>query len=213
MRNPIQLLGAAAIVAASSLLLPACGSTEKRAEEATSDILATKAELDAGLAEVEVVLAKLDAMTDKQATDLEDRFEAYEDEIKSLDKIAAEVRDRADRMKASGDRYFDAWSKELDSATPAEADAHTRRLKQYQDINTSFQQLRESYRPFVATIKEVRDALDKETTFVEVTRLAPQIKTARDQGAGVKLRLEYLLERLRVFALNVKAGAAGGTRK
>jgi len=195
----------ALLAAGGAAAMSGCTSTEERAQQASSDVLATKAEVDKGIAEIDVVLAKLNALTDKHATDLETRFDAYQEEIARLDEIAALVRARADSMKASGDKYFEAWSKELKDANETQAEAHTRRIAQYKDIQSGFQYVRDAYRPFVGTIKEIEAALDKETTFVNVVRLEPSFKTARSQHAETKKRLTFVDERLRAFATQVKA--------
>lgn len=170
-----------------------------------SDLVETKAEIARMTAQMDVTMAKLDALStakgdlDKPSEGALEAIDTLEGEIKSLKKRGENMRDR-------GAAYFEAWEKQLAQMSTPEVMAIASKRKdelaaKYAEVLTAMQETRSALDSYWADMKVIHAAVDDDLTPETQKLLGPQVKTAQEKAATLKQRIEDTSSKLNQVSL------------
>jgi septal ring factor EnvC (AmiA/AmiB activator) len=157
-------------LAALLAVLAGCVSKSYDKGAATSAALQSSANAVAETStKVNDVLAALNNLTFKSQGDLRNQFDAFVSAIGKLDKSNDKLGSKVAEMQARASVYFDNWSnqlaaiqnEELRKRSIARKDEVTARLA---DVNTSYEGVKNSFRPFMSDVKDIQTYLGTDLT-------------------------------------------------
>jgi hypothetical protein len=165
------------------------------AEEAAlpPDLVAMKAEISRMTAQIDLTMAKLDALAAAKG-DLEKPSEAALTAMDTLDGETQVLAKRGDQMRDRGAAYFEAWEKQLAAmSTPEVAAAAAKRKDElaakYTELLTAMQETRAAMDAYAGDMKTIRAAIEDELTADSQKVLATQVKAAKDKATTLKNRV------------------------
>jgi Protein of unknown function (DUF2959) len=120
-------------------------------------------------ARVNDALAALNNLTFKSEGDLRNQFDAFGSAIGNLDKSNDKLALKVAETQAKASVYFDNWSnqlsaiqsEELRTRSTARRDEVTAKLA---DVNASYQNVKNSFKPFVSDLKDIQTYLGTDLT-------------------------------------------------
>jgi len=122
-------------------------------------------------------------------------------QVRRLQVESVQVRARTEAMQARGDEYFKDWQKHLAQVEDPQMRALVERerpaLQQsFEKIKVLSQQGREAFQPFMGSLRQVRNALEKDPASLASEPVQTSIKTAREKGEEVRGRLRGMQKEL-----------------
>ena len=166
-------------------------------------------------AAVDTALQSLDKL-DRQTLPLSRKsIESFSDEVDRLASESVEVRARSQAMQTRGDAYFENWHENLakvdDPAFRQRAEEHRTELQQrFTKVKLSSQKTRESFRAFLAGLRNLRSAVEKDPQAWGSDATRQLAQTTRQNGADVEKGLDAIHDELRAMtALVLPNGSAG----
>lgn len=123
------------------------------------------------------------------------------EEVNRLQVESIQVRARAQAIQARGDAYFDRWHENMalvkDPNVRALAESRRPLLQEgFQRIKGLSQQARAAFTPFLANLREVRNALERDAASVDANSTRERIRTAMENGKGVQESLTGIIREL-----------------
>jgi hypothetical protein len=207
--TPILLLSLVAI----AFLSAGCSSGGGKGMKTSDSILDTAKRLDDGRTQIDRVVASLNRLTTAQPNDdLRPLFRDYSSDVDKLDSIAQNVKRQADQMRSRGQTYFQQWNAEL--ANINNEDIRSQSAQRRQDVESSFarisehsQSLRDSYRPLMSDLQDIRTALNADLTPGGIASIRPIAERVANEAAAVKNAAGSIEAEFR--SLGVQMSAAG----
>jgi len=149
--------------------------------------------------ELEGTRALLDRLSSE--TDLKAWKAEYDKTVDKMQKAAAKARDQWLDMKHNGTAYIERWDQEIaetQSPTVKEGmEARRQRIGAAMDgLITSAQDLRDSYQPYVADLKDLQTALAIDLTPGGVRSQSAAIEKAKADGEVVAKKLDAVGQQL-----------------
>jgi len=149
-------------------------------------VVAEKA-VEAALESLTVVSTQVNQCPPKVLTD-------FAAQVRRLQVESVQMRARTEAMQARGDEYFKDWQKHLAQVEDPQMRALVERerpaLQQsFERIKVLSHEGREAFQPFMASLRHVRNALEKDPASLASEPVQTSIKTAREKGAQVRGRL------------------------
>ena len=143
---------------------------------------------------VEAVLASLatvGAQSNQCPPEVLTNFSA---QVRRLQVESVQVRARTEAMQARGDEYFNHWHKTLERVEDPQMRALVERERpalqeSFGKMKSLSREGREAFRPFITSLREVRNALEKDAGSLASESVQASIKTAREKGGEVRDRL------------------------
>lgn len=152
--------------------------------------------------QVDRTLALADGMVNQPKADLRKQFEEYRKSLKSLESTAADVREKAVDMKKRGDAYFAQWEKDIadihnEDIKKVSAERRAERMAQFEKVQASYQQLADDFKPFMADLKDIEQALSAELTSGSVESMKPFVAKAKADKVPVRKASDDLVQQFR----------------
>jgi len=183
----------------------AAAQAKAEASALPTDMVETKAEITRTMAQLDLTMAKLEALSvatgdlDKPSKDALGAIEALEAEIKAL-------KTRGDEMRNRGAAYFEAWEQQLAAmSTPEVVAVATKRKdelsKKYAEVLTAMQESRAALDAYWTDMKPIKAAVEDGLTPEKQKLLVPQVKSAKEKAATLKSRIETTFAKLNEVSL------------
>jgi len=188
-------------LAVLGVMMTGCSSPQavKSADSAGSSLQSLADSLEKGRVQVAKVMTALNEVV-VAAADPKKPYGNFSSEVASLDKIAADSRARAEKMKATLKEHYALWDQEL--AAIANPDLKQQSLarkaevtKAFEDIKESFSQVSLSFRPYLKNLQD----LDR--------YLATDLSAGGIAGAG------NMINGLKTESVNVQRDIQAAARK
>jgi hypothetical protein len=165
-----------------------------------ADVVQFKAEISRAMAQVDVVVSRLDALAGA-GSDLEKPHEEFTAALKELETESAGLKKRGDDMRERGAAYFEAWEKGLAAmTTPEVKEAALKRKgelsRNYTELLTAMQEARATYDPFVAALQEIQKKLDDSLTAESLKAAEPDVAKAKALVKTLKDRITTVLAKV-----------------
>ena len=210
-----RFVAATGILSVGAILLwPGCASKEKSAEKIRPGSRIPEYRQATVRAEkaVEGVLASLATVSAQSKQCPPEVLTNFSAEVRRLQVESVQARARTEAMQARGDEYFNHWRETLarveDPQMRALVEKERPALQQsFEKMKSLSREGRESFLPFMASLRSVRNSLEKDPGSLANESVQAAIKTAREKGQEVREHLMGMQRELdRMSALLTPAG-------
>jgi len=159
-------------LALAALLAVAAGCVSKSYDKGAATASALQVSADAvsqTSGKVNDVLAALNNLTFKSAGDLRDQYDAFVSASKNLDASNDNLEVKVIQMRNAAAVYTESWSNQLAMIqSPELRQRSTDRMNQVtaklKDVNTSYDGVKNSFKPFTSDIKDIQTYLGTDLT-------------------------------------------------
>lgn len=108
-------------------------------------------------------------------------------EVNRLQVESVQVRARSQAMQARGEAYFERWHENMAKVSDPErhalAEAHRPQLQEgFRQIKALSQEGREAFDPFLADLRQLRNALEKDPACIDAVTTRDRIREATEYG-------------------------------
>ena len=163
-----------------------------------ADLTALKTEAEKGKAQLDLVLASLDATVAAADGDPRPPFAKFQADLKGLTTQTEAIRARAEAMKSKGKDYFKTWESQLAAiATPEikkAAEARREELAKFYDaILTDMAKARETYDKQSAFMSDMAKVMENDLNAQGLKAIAPKVNQAKEDAKGVKGNVDAIL--------------------
>jgi TolA-binding protein len=176
-----------------------CASTGlQQASKATSSMRDTKDELLLTKAQVRATMTSLNSIVGQSENDLRKQYDQYTKEVKSTDKQAKKLRDRADKMNAQSGAHFATWEKNLETIQNPDIrkrseERRTQAFDSYKKIDTAMQSANEAFDPFLSNLKDIQRYLGNDLTALGILSIFPVFENVNANATTVEERLDAVI--------------------
>ena len=161
MKTIAKQMSLVAGLACLALSSTSCSSPKavKSADAAGSSLQSLAGSLEKGRAQVAKVMTALNEVV-VAAADPKKAYGSFSSEVASLDKIAADARERSDKMKATLKEHYALWDQELAAISNPDLKQQsiTRKAevtKAFEDIKESFVQVSLTFKPYLKNLQDL----------------------------------------------------------
>ncbi len=134
-------------------------------------------------------VTSLETLTSSQAGDIKNNLDAYSMAVNALDDQAKLVQATADKMKANGNSFFKEWEGS-EAVTP---ERHAELSAGYAKIKADMTAAKESFTPFMASLKDIRGYLSLDPTLKGINSMGGLVQKARDNSVTINSQLDAVL--------------------
>ena len=143
-------------------------------------------------------MASLNSLVGQPGTDLGTQYKQFVKEVKSTDKQAKKLRDRADKMNAQNGAYFEAWDKDLETIQNPDIRKRSEERRaaafdSYKKIDTVMQSANESLDPFLADLRDIQRYLGNDLTAAGIAAISDVVKKADANASTVQERIDAVV--------------------
>src|SRR5262249_25697367 len=147
--------------------------------------------INKGITQIDVTLTALTNLVDNPSGDLVPRYKKYSDEVKNLKSLAADVNDKAMAMQAKGKEYFTDWQQQLATIQNQNirsiSEARRKEVTdKFQEINTSYQEVKEKFKPFMSDLESIQTYLGTDLTAGGVQAIQKTANEANRESGPLK---------------------------
>jgi len=206
---------ATAILSAGAILLwPGCASKEKSGEKIRpgSRIPEYRQAMVRAEKPVNAVLASLATVSAQSNQCPPNVLTNFTAEVRRLQVESVQARARTEAMQTRGDEYFNHWRETLARVEDPEVRALVEKERpalqeSFEKIKSLSREGRQEFQPFIGSLRQVRNALEKDPASLASDSVQGSIKTAREKGGEVRERLMGVQRELdRISALLAPPG-------
>lgn len=190
-RSICSLAFRAAAVAALALSY-GCASSGPNAKDTVDSMSAFGNETAKAKDAITKTVASLETLTSSQAADIRVNFDAYSKSVTALDEQDKLVKDNADKMQANGDLFFKDWEGS-ETVTP---ERRAELSASYAKIKTDMGAARESFVPFMASLKDIESYMNLDQTVKGINSMGGLVQKAKDNSVTVNSQLDAVLKDL-----------------
>jgi len=127
----------------------------------------------------------------------------FAQEVERLQVDSLRVRARAQAIRARADAYFESWAGKTNLMNGAQAGQEPDYFPQIREsfgrIKLASDATRESFRPFLAGLRELQVELEADPGVIETEHTKELIRTTREQGRDVLKNLGVLSDELQAL--------------
>jgi chromosome segregation ATPase len=169
------------------LLSGGCSSNgQQRSQTAVEGLQDTRNQIVQGHAQVDKVLAAMNAM--QTTNDLKSAFSNFSDEVDNTDSQAQDIKASVQNMKDNSAEYIQKWQEEMSTITDPNlksvADARRTAVQnQFSNIEARYATARDSYKVFHNDLTSLRTYLSNDLTPAGVTATKSMFDKANADGA------------------------------
>lgn len=150
-------------------------------------------------------VAALQDLIENPAADLRPQYSTFTKSLSGLKSSAEKIGNAADKMKEKGNEYFPEWKANLSAIQNEKLRKQIEKrnekvLDQFKDIVDEFGKLKETYKPFVAKLDDIKTALDNDLTASGVKLVTSLSEDVIDDSDDVREHLENMSEAFSDFA-------------
>lgn len=198
----------------SALLSAGCATRGyERAENTADSVTEAAREIDLARKQVADATQALNILINGNPADLRAGFERYRRSVEALESTYAEMTQKADRMDADGQSYFEEWDKRL--AQMRNEDIRARSLERQQEVTTRFRGIQQSYReakilfpPLLSRLRDIQRLLGVDLTPAGIASARPSAGGIEEDAARLRQVLDGLADRFNQLGATL---APGGT--
>lgn len=185
-----------------SILITGCSSPKavQSADSAGSSMQSLADSLEKGRAQVAKVMTALNEVVVASA-DPKKAYGNFRSEVASLDKIAVNSRERADKMKATLKEHYALWDQEL--AAIANADLKQQSIerkaevtKAFEEIKDSFNQVSMSFRPYLQNLKDLERYLAADLSAKGIAGASNMINGLKNESVSVQRDIQAAAKKI-----------------
>jgi septal ring factor EnvC (AmiA/AmiB activator) len=189
MNTRLQLTLLAALLALTPVPGAFAAESGERAQQTKAKLDATRAEVAKIRNQVGLTLEELNRLK-KDNVELRAQLQKYGKELANMEDQARVARDRVVSMEDKGMAYFQAWEDEIKSISNAEIrdqaqKRYNKRVKSYNKIVKAMTEARDTLKPFMSDLNDVKKLLDSELSRESVKSASNLIKQANWHGEDV----------------------------
>jgi len=196
------------VLSAFALILLGSGCSGpgyRRAEAKVESMKAVKESIDKGKAQIGVTLKSLDQIVASANSDPRPAFDQYVKDLKTLDSLAADARDRATALRARAEEHFSAWEKEKAGVKNPElarlSDERRAKAKEvYEGLQKESQAVKDLYALFSQDLHDIQTYLGSNLNAAGVAAGSNTFTKAKEDGAKVTQSLDGLNAKLTEIA-------------
>jgi uncharacterized coiled-coil DUF342 family protein len=186
-------------------------AADKAAAQATAlptDLVEAKAEITRATAQMDLTMAKLEALSTATG-DLDKPSEEALKAIETLDNEMKTLKSRGEEMRDKGAAYFEKWEKQLSSMTTSEVKDIAAQRKdelaaKYTDVLTSMQESRAALDSYWTDMTAIQKVVDDGLTPEKQKLLVPQVTAAKEKAETLKDRVQATAAKLNDVGLIYK---------
>jgi hypothetical protein len=215
MKNPKAILLTSNLALALLLAtLAGCASGNyQKGGSAASGLTESANRIELAKGKIDVAVTALNALVSGGQADLVPQFKTFTTAVKDLESSAKDVSSKVESMRGAGSEYFKAWDEQL--ATIQNEDIKSRSAarkaemqKKFTDIKGAYIETADTFRPFMATLKDIQTALSTDLTTGGIAAIKGVAATATKESGAVKVALDKLAAQFK--DLGVAMSATGG---
>lgn len=195
-----------------------CASTgPQQATKTTSSMRDAKDELLLTKAQVRATMTSLNSLVGQSENDLRKQYDQFTKEVKSTDKQAKMLRDRAAKMNAQSGAYFETWEKNLETIQNPDIRKRSeeRRAKafdSYKKIDTAMQSTNEAFDPLLADLKDIQRYLGNDLTAQGIAAISEVVEKANANATVVEEKLDAMIAEIDRVAAEMSASKGSQTQ-
>src|SRR5262245_25965501 len=180
--------------------LAGCSSGNKSYEQGMktgSNLQELARKIEAAEKQIDTTLSQADALVNAPGTNPRKQFDQYRKSLDTLESQAADIRDLANDMNKRADAYFAQWEKDVAEIKNEEiknvtAQRRNERMAQFNGVRSHFAQVRDAFKPFLADLQDIEQALSVELTPGSMEALKPFVTRAREDAVPLEKALDDL---------------------
>ena len=201
-------LALAALVAA----LAGCKSDNyNKGNDTASGLQASADQVGIGQTKIDTVVSNLNALVNSP-TNLPAQFATYGTSVDDLEATAQKFRGKVDAMRAKGGEYFTAWDAQVaqiqnEDIKSRSIERKNKLTKEFSDIQTSYTEAADAFKPFMANLKDIRTALATDLNPDGVKAIKSTADKTTKMSADVKESLAKLAAEFKELGVALAATA------
>ena len=185
----------------------ACQSTDAGTSTGESIRMAAD-KIELGVKQLDETLLALHAIVDSPGQDLNAQRKAYENALAALENTSKDVGSKSDDMNAKGKAYFAEWDAQIASIQNEEIRERSAERRKaieasFSDLREKYEQTRGAFQPLMNDLRDVRTALQADTTMGGLESLKPVVKKVDKEAKNAKEELAELVEDFRKLGLDL----------
>ena len=208
------LLGNLAVIGLIGILA-GCASTGYQKAGATSEALQAAANrITNGILQIDVTLTSLTNLVNNPTGNLAPQYKKYCDNVETLRSMAVDVNNKAIAMQAKGRDYFTHWEDQLATIKSQDirqvsADQMKDMMNKFQDVSTSYQQVRMRFKPFMSDLEDIQTYLGTDLTVGGIDAIKSTADRVNEQSASLKEAITKLADQFRQMGVSMSATTGG----
>lgn len=202
MKSLSKYLSPAAALVCAGALFTGCSSPKavKSADTAGSSLQALADSLEKGRSQVAKVMTALNEVV-AAAADPKKPYGKFSSEVASLDKIAADTRGRAEKMKATLKEHYALWDQELAAISNPDLkqQSMTRKAevtKAFEDIKDSFNQVSLTFKPYMKNLQDLDRYLATDLSAKGITGAGNMINGLKTESVNVQRDIQAAAKKI-----------------
>lgn len=188
------------LLTAALILLGGCNSTGyDRASVTTTSLEQTAIKLQQGHEQIDTVLITLSNLFDSPEADIRAQFEQFDNAVKKLETLSAEVSKSAADMKVQGGDYFQKWDAELakiqnENIRSRSTDRKNTVAARFERVRANYAQTTADFAPFMSDLTDIRTALAVDLTAGGLASIRDAAIRANDNALPLRRSLSDLAD-------------------
>jgi hypothetical protein len=180
---------------ATAILLAGCASTGmERSNDATTTMQTVDNDIKRISAQLDATGKSLDKLMMPGQPDVKEAFNAFSEDVVSIEKMEQSFSAHADEMQARGKDYFEEWQKEGDTYTnPSIQQLSDQRRSDlgtvYGRIATNSVGVKTAFHKYVSDVKEIHTYLSTDLTAKGIEAIAPISRNVVRDGEDLKYNI------------------------
>ncbi len=205
-----KYLTVVALAAGAAWLLTGCGTTSgyKQADKTGAGIADFRDEIVKGKKAIDDTMKALGQIAVSANTDPRKPFEQYSKCVKNLESTAANIRKRAEEMKARGQAYFTQWAQQLAQVQNPEIrklaeERKTKLQETFQSVRKYTEPLKAQFDPWMSDLKDLQKYLGNDLTIAGVDAAKGLFTKTQTGGLEVQKSMDGLVAELNTIAATI----------
>jgi hypothetical protein len=192
-----HVVATAAFVLAAALFAGCATSGYDKAGGTSSSMEKAAQTISKSSTQVDQVMATLSDLVNNPGADLKPQFQKFVSAMNSLESTAKDLNGRVADVQKQGADYFKNWDAELakiqnESIRNNSAARRKAVSAQFDAVQTSFNQVKKDFDPFVSDLKDVRTALSTDLTVGGVASVKGVVSNADKRAIPLHKSLDAL---------------------
>lgn len=206
------LLGA---LLSTGRIIASCSSTGSskgysRGEDASKGMDKTSSEVEAIVTQTDLTLSSLSNLVYNPAPDLVPQYKNFQGANKKLSSLSGSVDKKAAEMKERADAYFAEWDKGMTNITNAglRKTSEERRAEvsnAFEGVAQSLKKSKDSFDPFLSDLKDIQQVLNLDLTQGGLESVKSTTKKALAHGEDLRSALQDAAKDIRDLAAKMSS--------
>ncbi len=199
----------AAVAGISSCAGNRDGNVQAHATVASAD--QSRQELTQAKVEINKALSDLSLINDH--VDLKKSYADFSDDLEVVKKRELRVKKEREQTTEDSKAYMAKWQADAgkftnDDLRRSSIDRQAAVKQEFTEVDKAYQELEESYRPFITNLSEVHSALGSDLTPAAVDSIKPVATNIATDGAKVQEKINAVVKQLDQLNASLSTGVA-----